>query len=676
MAVKPDSEATPVSEQVARRSAKALREVVNSIPANVWSAAADGTVDFINERWRELTGLPSQRAMGWNWEAVVHLEDRTRFAAAWRAALQSGQPMESEVRVRTADGTYRWLFVRNVPMRDDQGNIVRWYGTGVDIEDRKRAEGVLAGEKRILEMVAKGDPLRQILEGLCRLVEENATGVLASILLLEGNCLRHGAAPSLPKAYTDAIDGATIGPVAGSCGTAAYFGKQIIVEDIATDPLWADYRSLALPHSLRACWSTPVISSQGKVMATFAMYYREARSPGAGDREIIEQITHLAGIAIERNLTQDRLRRSESYLAEAQRLTQTGSWAFYPGSGKAAYWSEEMFRIWGFDRLQGMPDAPTAWQRIHPEDLGRMKERLESVLRGEIKSDFLEEHRIVLPDGAVKHIEAIGHAVLGPSGEVVEYVGTCVDVTERKRAAEERDRLHHLQAQLAHVNRLTTMGELTASLAHEINQPITAAAANASACVLWLARENPELEEARAAAGRIVEDAKRAAEIVSRTRLLFKKGAAQREPVDVNEVVEQMVTLLRNEAARYGVSIRTELGTELPPVPGDRVQLQQVLMNLMMNGIDAMKSSDGSRELTLTTARDDVDQLMVAVRDTGAGLPEQVDRIFDAFFTTKPHGTGMGLAISRTIVEAHGGRLSAAPNDGRGAVFQFTLPMT
>jgi len=248
------------AEEVARRSEKELRDVVNAVPAFVWSTLPDGAVDFVNDRWLEFTGLSPQDALGWNWEAAVHPDDRSRAVAERRAALKNGRSTEGEMRVRRADGEFRWWFFRNVPLHDETGNIAKWYGTGIDIDDRKRAESLLAAEKRILEMVAKGDSLTEILDSLCRLVEEPAKGVLASILLLDGDRLRHGGAPSLPKAYTDAINGAVIGPSAGSCGTAAYRGEPVIVEDIATDPLWADYRDLALPHSLCACWSTPVFS--------------------------------------------------------------------------------------------------------------------------------------------------------------------------------------------------------------------------------------------------------------------------------------------------------------------------------------------------------------------------------------------------------------------------------
>jgi C4-dicarboxylate-specific signal transduction histidine kinase len=275
----------------------------------------------------------------------------------------------------------------------------------------------------------------------------------------------------------------------------------------------------------------------------------------------------------------------------------------------------------------------------------------------------------------MKYVRSTGHPVRNLSGAVLEYVGTSIDVTDRKRAEEERERLHRAQEDLAHVNRVTTMGELTASLAHEVNQPITAAVADANACVRWLTRDSPDVEEARAAASRIVQDAMRAADIVSRIRLLFTKTTPPRELVDLNEVIRGMVALLRGEATRYSVSIRTDLAAPPPFVMGDRVQLQQVMMNLIMNGTDAMKDVEGTRELAIKSQPADNEECLVSVSDTGVGLPaQQADQIFNAFFTTKPHGTGMGLSISRSIVESHGGRLWAGSNAPRGASFYFTLP--
>jgi C4-dicarboxylate-specific signal transduction histidine kinase len=283
------------------------------------------------------------------------------------------------------------------------------------------------------------------------------------------------------------------------------------------------------------------------------------------------------------------------------------------------------------------------------------------------------DYRIVHPSGAIRDIHVVGHPVLTSSGELAEFVGTVIDVTERKRADEQRERLRQAQADLAHMNRVTTVGELTASMAHEVNQPIAAAVTDANTCMRWLARNQPDLEEARAAATRVVKDATRASEIISRIRLLFNKGTPERELVNVNEVIGEIV-LLRGEAIRYQISVRTELAADLPQVMGDRVQLQQVLMNLMINGIDAMKDVDGARELVIKSQPAENEQLLVSVSDIGVGLPlQQADQIFNAFFTTKSYGTGMGLPISRSIVESHGGRLWAAANSPRGAHFYFTL---
>ncbi len=370
---------------------------------------------------------------------------------------------------------------------------------------------------------------------------------------------------------------------------------------------------------------------------------------------------------------EEALRRSESYLAEAQRLTHTGSWAWGVAGGNALHLSEEWYRIYGFHPEEGLSAWEKRRQRMHPEDRAKWQGVIERAI-GE-KSDYEVEHRILLPDGTVKYTHTVGHPVLNASGDVVQFVGTMMDVTERKRAEEERERLRHALADLARVNRVTMMGELTASLAHEVNQPIAAAVTSANSCIRWLEAEVPNLDKARAAAMRIVKDGTRAAEIISRIRLLFQKGTQQLELIDVNEVIEEMIVLLHGETTRYSLSVRTELAADLPPVMGDRVQLQQVVMNLMTNSIDAMKAVDGMRELAIRSQRADNEQLLLSVSDTGVGLPpEQVDQIFNAFFTTKPHGTGMGLRICRSIVESHGGRLWAGDNSPRGASFYVSLP--
>jgi PAS domain S-box-containing protein len=529
----------------AKETENKVQLIIDTVPAFIWTTRPDGSLDFVSRRWLDYAGMTLEQILTRGWQAVVHADEIDQIRSKWRAAVAEGKPFETEARVRRFDGEYRWFLSRAFPLLDRSGHIVGWYGNDTDIHDRKRAEMLLAGEKRVLEMIARSGSRALILDALCRLFEELASNSLTSILLLDsnGNQLRHGAAPSLPTSYTQAIDGGVIGPSAGSCGTAAYRGEQVIVSDIATDPLWADYRDLALSNGLRACWSTPILSPDGRVLGTFATYYREPRSPNQQEQNIMEQITDLASIAIEREQAEQKLRQA--------------------------------------------------------------------------------------------------------------------------------------QADLAHFSRVTTVGEMTASLAHEVNQPIAAALTNADACMRWLAAAKPNLDEARTTAQSMVKDVRRAAEIIRRTSLLFQKGAPQRELADVNEIIREMIILLRGEAMRYSVAVRTELAADLPKVMGDRVQLQQVVMNLMINGIDAMKDVNWTRELIINSRRAEDEHLLVSVSDTGMGLPpQQADEIFNAFFTTKRHGTGMGLRISRSVIEGHGGRLWAVDNTKRGASFYFTLPIS
>jgi PAS domain S-box-containing protein len=389
--------------------------------------------------------------------------------------------------------------------------------------------------------------------------------------------------------------------------------------------------------------------------------------------------TRLRGVMVDvtkRKYDEQALKLSERNLAEAQRLTHTGSFVWDVRTRQALYLSDEWYRVYGLPVGLGALKKEHAWehrlQQIHPEDRGMWEAAVNRAI--DEKSDYELEYRVLFPSGAIKYLHIVGHPILNSSGQVVQFMGSVTDVTDRKRAEEERERLRQLEAELAHIDRVNTMGELTASLAHEVNQPIAAAMTNANTCVRWLAGEKPDIEEAREAAKRIVKDATRAAEIIGRIRMLFKKSVPERDLLDVNEVINDIVVLLRNEATRHGISVRTELGTGLPAVMGDRIQLQQVLMNLMINGIDALKVVDSSRQLTLISRRDGDAQILISVADTGVGLPGRREDIFDAFFTTKPQGTGMGLAISRSIIESHGGRLWATSNCERGAVFHFTLP--
>ncbi|HKN71205.1 MAG TPA: MEDS domain-containing protein [Terriglobales bacterium] len=510
-----------------------------------WSVSS-GHIVWSDETFRILECDPANKPTVEVILQRTHPEDRAFVQETLDQAVGDKKAFDFEHRLLVPDGSVKYVRIVGHPSTNYESGSFEFVGAVTDITESKLAEALREGESRILEMIARDAPLEEILEKLVLVVEAQFAGLLCSVLLLDedGRHARHGAAPSLPKPYSDAIDGMCIGPKAGSCGTAMYRREPVVVTDILQDPLWELYRGTAEPYGLRACWSTPILAHSGKALGSFAMYCREPRSPNPSETHALEMATHLAGIAI-----------------------------------------------------------------------------------------------------------------------------------ERKLAREERERLREAQADLAHINRVTTMGELTASLAHEIKQPISAAITDARTCVRWLTRDDPDIAEARETAARIVKDVMHAADIINSISLLFKKGTLQRELVDVNELIREMIVLLRNEAARYSISIRSDLAEDIPRVMADRIQLQQVFMNLMLNAIDAMKDLSTARELTIRSHRVKDGQLMISVSDTGIGLPQQqAEQIFSAFFTTKAHGTGMGLPISRSIIESHGGRLWATSNSERGASFHFSLP--
>jgi PAS domain S-box-containing protein len=633
---------------------------------------------YLSEEWYRIYGFDPKRGLSAWQERLprMHPEDRVRVQETKDQAIIAKSDYEVDHRIILPDGTLKYTHTVGHPVLNASGEVEQFVCTMMDVTERTQAEALRDGESRILEMIARDAPLEEILDKLVRLVETQFAGLLCSVLLLDddGQHVRHGAAPNLPRAYIEAIDGLCIGPKAGSCGTAMYRKEPVVVIDILQDPLWEPYRHVAEPHGLRACWSTPILAHSGKALGSFAMYYREPRSPSPSETRALAMATHLAGITIERKLTHEQLQRSEAYLAEAQRLTHTGSWACNISTGALIHSSEEHTRLYGFDPEKGIPSFQEFVKRIHPEDRDRAMQAFESASRA--GKDFDAYFRVLLPDGTTSYVYGTGHPVLNESGNVTEFVGILMDITERRQAEEERERLRQAQAELAHINRVTTMGELTASLAHEVNQPIAAAVTDANTCLRWLKRDQPDVEEACQAASRVVKDATRAGEIIGRIRLLFKKGASQRELVDVNEIIREMIVVLHGETTRYNISVGADLAADLPQVMADRVQLQQVLMNLMINGMEAMRDANGTRELAIKSRRPKTDQVLVSVNDSGIGLPpQQTEQIFNAFFTTKPHGTGMGLRISRSIIESHGGRLWAAENCPRGASFLFTLPV-
>jgi PAS domain S-box-containing protein len=370
--------------------------------------------------------------------------------------------------------------------------------------------------------------------------------------------------------------------------------------------------------------------------------------------------------------SKEALRRSEAYLAEAQRLSHTGTFAF--NATAAVYWSEESYRIWGFDPLQGLPDRETVLQRIHPDDRERVNIEVDEALRE--RRDFSLEFRIVPPDGKVKYIESTGRPLLSTVGELVEMVATHVDVTERKLAQEERERLRQLESDFAHVNRVSILGEMTATLAHEIIHPIAAARNNARAAARFLDLSPPDLNEVRDALDCVVRDVDRAKDIVGRIRAHMKKTPPRYDRFDLNEAISEVLSMVQSAIHRSGVSVRTGFAPGLLPVRGDRVQVQQVILNLILNALEAMSAVEqGARKLSISTEQGQSGGVLVTIRDSGPGIDaDKIEQIFQPFYTTKASGMGMGLSICRSIVAAHGGRLWAEDNRPPGAILQFTLP--
>jgi PAS domain S-box-containing protein len=494
-----------------KKSEASLRLIIDTIPALAWSIEPDGSVEFVNRRWSNYTGLTIEQARGSGWMSVVHQEDIGWMSEQRRMAMASGKPFELESRMRRHDGQYRWFINRADPLLDEKGKIVKWYGTNTDIDDRKRAE--------------------------------------------------------------------------------------------------------------------------------------------------------------------EALRRSENYLAEAQRLTHSGSWVFNILTGALVHSSEEHRRLFGFDPGKGIPSFDELVSRIHPEDRTFALREFDATIPS--GKDFDAHFRIVLPDGAIRYVYGTGHPVFNQSGDVHEFIGMVMDVTERRRAEEA---LRQAQADLAHVSRLTTMGELTASIAHEVNQPLTAVVNNANASISLLPKDTPDLEEVREALADIIDDANRASDVIARIRQLAKRAPVEKSLLDMRDVVQDVLALARFELAARKVTINTDLSQDLPSISGDRVQLQQVLLNLVINGMDAMNQVEESkRVLTVCGRREKNDgtfEARLSVSDSGVGFkPEEMDRLFEAFYTTKPQGMGMGLAISHSIIEAHGGRLWAELNQGPGATFLFSLPI-
>jgi PAS domain S-box-containing protein len=633
-----------------------FRMANDTMPSMTWSADANGANEWFNKEWYEYTGLTPEQACNGGWKYVFHPDDRAESAATWHRIVTKREVSGLEARKRRHDGEYRWFIVRAKPHCDATGRIVRCYGAESDIDDLKRAEILLAGEKRSFEMMTTEQPLSTILDSLCQTLFVLTDASFVTIMLQdeEGRTLQPGGGHKLPEGFIEAVCGIPVGPEFGSCGTAAFRQEPVWVDNVNTDPRWDCARDLVDRFGFKACWSTPIMSGRGSVFGTIAVYSNTPRSVGDRERQAIDRFTQLASFVLERKLSEDALKKSEAMLAEGQRISRTGSWAWNVLTDKLE-WSEEHGNIFGYhvSEVGGTIDDMLA--RMRPEEAAIVKSSMKEAVAE--KRDFQFEYQATLPDGNIIQLLSTGRAVTGVSGDVTGYVGTTMDITERKRVESELLRsaahLREVQAELEHVARATTMGELAASIAHEVNQPLTGIVASGGAALRWLSKATPDVIKARESLKNVIDDGRRASEIVG-----------------------DVISLTRGELQKNKVALKLEIPDDIPAVPVDRVQLQQVFVNLILNAIEAMREmTDRDRALTIDVDSDG-EFMTVGLNDNGPGVSlDRAENIFRPFETSKVNGMGMGLSICRTIVESHGGQMRLARAGVPGCRFEFTLPI-
>lgn len=617
------------AEDALRESERESRLIVDSIPGFIAAFTPGGEVEFVNRPTLEYFGKTLEELKRWGTGGETHPEDLPRVVEVFTRSIVSGDPFEFEVRARRFDGVYRWFQSRGFPLRDTNGHIVRWYNLLIDIDERKRAEEALAASERNLKLT------------------------IDTIPALVWSARLDGSAEFFSQHYLDFI-GLSAEQATGWGWTAA-----VHPEDVS---------------GLAATWKRIMASeAPGEAEARLRRYDGDYRwflfrtNPLRDERGTIVNWYGVNTDIEDRKRAEAALRRAYDSFADAQRLSKTGSF-ITDLVGDDHNWSEEAYRIFEFD-----PATKVTVQRIrdiiHPDDLPSFDSVISRGMSG-VNVNFA--FRIVTSRGAVKYVRGVAHVIEQIEGRPM-FVGALQDVTESMVAEEA---LNSARSDLAHVARVTTLSTLTASIAHEVNQPLSGIITNAGTCLRMLDANPPNVEGARETARRTIRDGNRASDVITRLRALFSKKEFSLESVDLNEATREVITLSRSELQRNRVVLQSELADDLPNLTGDRVQLQQVILNLLRNASDAMVDvHDRPRQLLVKTEQMDGDRVRLTVRDAGIGVdPQVVDKLFDAFYTTKRDGMGIGLSVSRSIIERHHGRLWAERNDGPGATFAFLVP--
>jgi len=618
------------AEEALVKRERELRLLVETIPALMWRGTHEGDLDYLNERAVEYLGHTAESLSGGRWLELVHPDHRDATARRWLHSATTGSSYDDIYKLRRADGQYRWIQSVGEPFCDGEGRIAHWYGLIIDIDDLKRTEEALRESERESRLIVASIP-----------------GLVAVLT---------------PVGELDGVNSRVV----------EYCGRP--VEELrhwaANDTLHPEDRPRVIQLFASLITSGSPSEWESRIRR-FDGVYRWFQCRGLPLRDVTGRVVRwyvLLTDIDDLKRAESELRKAYDSFADAQRLSKTGSF-ITDLVGDDHNWSEEALRIFEFDpatkvTVQAIRDV------IHPEDMPVFEAAFKRAIEG---LDVSLAYRIITSGGHVKHVRAIAHVTNNMNGQPV-FIGALQDVTEAK-AAEEA--LNRAGTELAHVSRVTTVSALTASIAHEVNQPLSGIITNAGTCLRMLAADPPDVEGARETARRTLRDGNRASDVITRLRALFSKREFTLEPLDMNDVTREVVALSMSDLQRNRIVLQSEFADDLPPITGDRIQLQQVVLNLLRNASDAMVAvDDRPRQLLIRTARDADDRVRVSVRDAGVGLDAQrMTKLFDAFYTTKAEGMGIGLSVSRSIIEKHHGRLWAEPNDGPGATFSFSIPV-
>ena len=654
-----------------RASERTLRELTETIPQMLWSAEEDGTVNYCNQRTLDYTGLSAGEVRGSGWLAAVHPEDVETATRAWLGSVTSGEAFQCEFRFRRAPDAYRWCISNAVPLRGLEGKVIRWFGTIVDLHDWREAQQAL-NAIQTRQVAVRGDVglafgrqdgLEAILHECAESIVRHLDAAFARIWTLsgDGRVLELRASAGI---YTH-LDGDHSRIPMGQLkiGRIAQEQKHVLTTDILNDPRISD-KAWAANEGMSSFAGYPLLVGK-RTLGVVAMFSRKPLT--AGTAEALASTADLIAHGIERKNAEDKLRASERDLSSIIETIPGLVWCAAP-DGELNYLNRRILDYTG--------TSPDAWAQLgwknflHPEDAERTAQAwAHAVATGE---PHRTQCRFRRSDGVYRWFQVLGQAACDTAGRVLRWYGLLIDIDDRKNMEEA---LRTNQERLSRAIQSATVGEFAAAVAHEINQPLAAVVANGQACLRWLAMQPPGMAKAREAAERIVRDGKETAEVVRRIRGLFKQSASEKIAVHMNEVIGEVLHLLTAETVRRRVTVETDLAQDLEPVPGDRVQLQQAVFNLLLNAVEAMDPVvDRPKILSVCSKRTSPEGVLVEVRDCGPGI-KNPDKIFEAFFTTKENGMGMGLAICRSIIDAHRGRLWAASSEGAGTTFSFTLPV-